>query len=70
MINWIPFDPENPPEKNKEFLVWSEDESYGMNLPWLARFNGVYWGNSQSDGLIKDVTFYAEINSPYLPGEG
>lgn len=72
MINWTPFDPENPPECGKEFHVMTKDKNT------LTAELDTYYGVSNGTGAIKHawfspsgtrvrgITHYAEIN---LPGD-
>lgn len=70
MIPWKKYDSFNTPEKGKVYIVWSLDRSfYSTDLPWIATHNGDYWESDWDHEPISHVTHFAEITSPYLPGE-
>lgn len=63
MIQWKKYDPKNPPELDKEYLV-----SYGHHVTFAYicnHFDEIVWypiEMSQVDG--ESVTHYTEINLP------
>lgn len=61
MIEWIKYDPANPPERGKEYLV-----TEGCLIE-AVEFDG-YWNTSEGYAMATGdkVTHYAHIN---LPGE-
>lgn len=62
MINWIKYDPANPPEESKSLLVIDEHKAF-----WIAQFYGRQWNHDIDIAEpIVGVTHYAHIN---LPGE-
>lgn len=61
MINWIKYDPTNPPQESNQYVVLS-----GGNCPWTAIFNKEkrIWKDDCDFVEIEDVTHYAHINLP------
>jgi hypothetical protein len=67
MIEWIKYDPANPPEVGKEYLVTDKhDVDISGYVDPLE--TGAYWEIEQiwSDSPVSYVSHYAHIN---LPGE-
>lgn len=63
MINWIKYDPENPPAKYTPFIVFSGQHAYiSFGQLEADRWVEMY----EREQPIWDVTHYAPIN---LPGE-
>lgn len=70
MINWIKYDPKNPPETGKVYLVWTVDDTYESELPWTALYENDHWEEDGYGEPITGVSHYAVINRPInLPGE-
>lgn len=67
MIEWIPFNKENPPELGKKFLVLDDEEKI-LNAVLVDDGDkwGLSWWEAYGCGWITIVTHYAVIN---LPGE-
>lgn len=66
MIQWIKYDPANPPKFYKPYLTYNGKE---VRSAWIEKpFHAEYplWYPSNIEELIKGVTHYAHIN---LPGE-
>ena len=64
MINWIKYDPANPPtppESGEIYMVIDD-----CKIPWTGYFEGGFWLNDWDGNSITCVTHYAHIN---LPGE-
>ena len=64
MINWIKYDPENPPEENKLYLTF--DDEGEVNKGYYAPIHDGRYFFSNGNGALIGVTHYAVIN---LPGE-
>lgn len=64
MINWIKYDPENLPSGNTSFFVVDSEGD-----PWTAFCIVGGWMNDVTGDVIPNVTHYAHINLPDLPGE-
>lgn len=65
MIQWKKYDPKNPPELGKEYLV--SDGNHVTFAYIHNHFDEIIWYTmdmSQFDG--ESVTYYAEINLPEL----
>ncbi|MEK5167144.1 hypothetical protein NYE69_33220 [Paenibacillus sp. FSL R5-0527] len=65
MIPWVKYDPENPPEKNKVYLVTDGKLPHTAYLDTVKRL-GLQWWQTDMNWLLPGITHYAEIN---LPGE-
>ncbi|OKP91405.1 hypothetical protein [Paenibacillus sp. P32E] len=61
MINWIKYDPANPPEHRKMYLM-CEGEDIGLGYLEDNEVFGLSWWDAGETGLWKDVTHYAHIN--------
>jgi len=63
MIEWINYDPINPPQDGVEYLVSDGDR---VDVAYMYEFQGFEWhvpDNSHIDGS-RAVTHYAHINLP------
>ncbi|MCM3703826.1 hypothetical protein [Paenibacillus macerans] len=61
MIPWVKYDPENPPELGKEYLLLAN--GYVRSGSLLAH-DGIEWYCSVVGNRIHNVTHYAEITLP------
>ena len=68
MINWVLFDPENPPECDVPFIVYSEESNYLTfgEMVMIGGRNRWVEASNRSAIVSEDITHYAPIN---LPGE-
>lgn len=68
MIEWIKYDPENPPEWDKPFIIYSDESKYltFAELIWVNGRNRWVEASNSSALIPEDITHYAPIN---LPGE-
>lgn len=65
LIPWQKYDPENPPEKMKKFLVSSKTTT-AVCILTEDDDKSLTWFEYLSESRVKNVTHYAVIN---LPGE-
>lgn len=63
-IPWQKYDPKNPPELNKRFLIIDDEKQlHTATLERPDKF-GLSWWESRGLGYIGGVTHYAPINLP------
>lgn len=63
MINWTPFDPKNPPDKNKTFLVTNGKQVFVAYMDSTEK-DRLQWWEEKDDDSLSGVTHYADINLP------
>ncbi|NJJ38558.1 hypothetical protein [Paenibacillus apii] len=66
MINWIKYDPENPPELKTEYLICTENNGIFAAALYEYESGQIVWAEAKDYEVILLVTHYAHIN---LPGE-
>jgi hypothetical protein len=65
MIEWQTYIPEDPPELNKPFIVYSQISGYLTFAKLEFQDGGVWWVEAGETTLVwETVTHYAPINVP------
>jgi hypothetical protein len=64
MINWIEYDPENPPADFEIYLIYQEYN--GKDEVCTAYMMGGQWFTCQGTEAVEGITYYGDFN---LPGE-
>lgn len=61
MINWIKYDPENPPKESGHYIVLEDGDCI-----WTADYNNQtkVWRDDYNFIELHEVTHYAHINLP------
>lgn len=72
MIKWIKYDPANPPEQEKDYLILGREQGKDMDFCFVGTFkikklfgkHQQLWEDNLVGGLWHGVTHYAYINLP------